>query len=108
MAACCSFSEVPGANPSTLSCVVAGLMSTHGVLLGGHRSFLLPFVFGLGWVSGPHRIREKLPSSGSPHDAREPHQQEEGKSYSWGQICHNLIWRNDLLDFLELCLVFSN
>lgn len=44
LAACCSFSEVPGANPSTLSCVVAGLMSTHGVLLGGHRSFLLPFV----------------------------------------------------------------
>lgn len=44
LAVCCSFSEVPGANPSTPSCVVAGLMSTHGVLLGGHRSFLLPFV----------------------------------------------------------------
>lgn len=35
---------VSGANRNTLSHVVVGLMGAHGVLLGGHRSFLLPFV----------------------------------------------------------------
>lgn len=55
--------------PSTQSRVVAGLMSTHGVLLGGHRSFLLPFVLDWDGCQDHTESREKLPFPGSPHDA---------------------------------------